>query len=113
MRRFAVHASVFTLLAMAWILGDHVRSGAAQGGSAGQASSLTAGISGQGKMRFRLLYSAGHLPGEAQAVLAGAHGGFAVDLRPQRGETYFGLKGAGIIQISSDLKSTRLLDTPA
>jgi len=35
------------------------------------------------------------------------HGGFAVDLRSGKGETYFGLKGAGIIQISGDLKSTR------
>jgi hypothetical protein len=62
-------------------------------------------------MRFRVLYTSDHLPPEAQAVLKGAHGGFTVDLRPGKGETYFSLKGAGIIQISADLKKTRMLDT--
>jgi hypothetical protein len=89
------------LLAVSWFLGlDAPVTKAAQGA-----------VSGQGKMKFRLLYTADHLPPEAQKVLTGAHGGFAVDLRPGRGETYFGLKNAGIIQISSDLKSTRLIDT--
>ena len=52
------------------------------------------------------------MPPEAQKVLKGAHGGFSVDLRKGKGETYFALKGAGIIQISADLKSTRMVDTP-
>jgi hypothetical protein len=69
-------------------------------------------VSGQGKMKFRVLYKSDHLPAEAQAVLKGAHGGFAVDLRKGKGETYFGLKNAGIIQISADLKSTRMVETP-
>jgi hypothetical protein len=69
--------------------------------------------SGQGKYKFRVLYTSSHLPQEAQAVLKGAHGGFAVDLRPGKGETYFSLKGAGIIQISPDLKSTRMVPTAA
>src|ERR1051325_3094991 len=69
-------------------------------------------VSGQGKMKFKVLYGSDHLPPEAQKVLKGAHGGFSVDLRKGRGETYFALKGAGIIQISSDLKSTRMIDTP-
>jgi hypothetical protein len=64
-------------------------------------------------MRFRVLYTSAHLPAPAQSVLKGAHGGFAVDTRPGKGEVYFSLKGAGIIQISSDLKTTRMLDTPA
>jgi hypothetical protein len=51
------------------------------------------------------------LPAEAQKVLKAAHGGFAIDRRPGRGETYFALPGAGIIQISSDLKKTKMLDT--
>ena len=63
-------------------------------------------------MKFRVLYKSDHLPAEAQEVLKGAHGGFSVDLRKGKGETYFALKGAGIIQISADLKSTRMLDTP-
>src|SRR5437588_9396418 len=69
-------------------------------------------VSGQGKMKFKVLYKSDHLPPEAQKVLKGAHGGFSVDLRRGKGETYFALKGAGIIQISGDLKSTRMLDTP-
>ncbi len=69
-------------------------------------------VSGQGKMKFKVLYKSDHLPAEAQQVLKGAHGGFSVDLRKGKGETYFALKGAGIIQISGDLKSTRMLETP-
>jgi hypothetical protein len=69
-------------------------------------------VSGQGKMKFKVLYKSDHLPLEAQKVLKGAHGGFSVDLRKGQGETYFALKGAGIIQISADLKSTRMVDTP-
>ncbi|PYV82734.1 MAG: hypothetical protein DMG05_27585, partial [Acidobacteria bacterium] len=49
------------------------------------------GISGQGKMRFKLLYSSERLPEEAKKVLVSAHGGFAVDHRPGREETYFAL----------------------
>src|SRR5436189_1767713 len=68
-------------------------------------------VSGQGKMKFKVLYKSDHLPPEAQRVLKGAHGGFSVYLVKGKGETYFALKGAGIIQISADLKSTRMLDT--
>ncbi|MBM3797869.1 MAG: hypothetical protein FJW31_28345 [Acidobacteria bacterium] len=71
------------------------------------------GVSGNGKMRFKVLYTSKHLPAESQKeeVLKKAHGGFAVDRRPGRGETYFALPGAGIIQISADLKSTKMLNT--
>ena len=69
------------------------------------------GISGQGKMRFRVLYTSERLPQEARQVLVKAHGGFAVDRRPGRGETYFALPGTGILEISADLKSVRGLDT--
>jgi len=68
-------------------------------------------VSGQGKMKFKVLYKSDHLPPEAQKFLKGAHGGFAVDLGKGKGETYFALKGAGIIQISADLKSTRMVET--
>ena len=78
-----------------------------------QSATTAPGTSGQGKMRFRVLYASDHLPAEAQAVLKSAHGGFAVDRRPGRGEVYFALPGAGILQISSDLKRTRLIDTAA
>jgi hypothetical protein len=94
------------LLAVSWMLGQDAPS-AAQSAAAG------ARRSGNEEMRFRVLYTASHLPAEAQAVLEKAHGGFAVDRRPGKGETYFALPGAGIVQISADLKSTRLLPTPA
>jgi hypothetical protein len=101
MKRFSISFTFLALLAIAWFSGNGARSSAATG------------VSGQGKMKFRVLYTSSHLPAEAQSVLTNAHGGFAVDTRPGKGETYFSLKGAGIIQIASDMKSTRLLDTPA
>jgi hypothetical protein len=101
MKRFTISAIFLALLATAWFSGGDAKSHAATG------------VSGQGKMKFRLLYTSDILPAEAKAVLTNAHGGFAVDTRPGKGETYFSLKGAGIIQISSDLKTTRLLDTAA
>jgi hypothetical protein len=69
------------------------------------------GISGQGNLRFRVLFTSAHLPEAAQAVLVKAHGGFAVDRRPGKGETYFALPGAGILQISPDFQRIRLLPT--
>src|SRR2546427_5362295 len=103
MKRLAISVFFVLLLGMAWISSNDARSNAQ--------TAAHSGVSGQGKLRFRVLYTLDHLPAEAQKVLTGAHGGFAVDTRPGKGETYFALKGAGIIQISSDLKSTRLLDT--
>jgi hypothetical protein len=70
-----------------------------------------AGVSGEGKYKFRVLYTSSHLPEEAQKVLKAAHGGFAIDRRPGKGEVYFSLPGAGIVQISSDLKTTKMLAT--
>jgi hypothetical protein len=97
--------------------GHHIPQKVADGTSqAPEASSAkpgpVPGISGQGKMKFRLLYSSDLLPEEARKVLASAHGGFAVDRRPGRGEVYFALPGAGILQISADLKSVRMIETP-
>lgn len=68
--------------------------------------------SGQGKLRFRVLYTASHLPPDAQKVLGRAHGGFAVDRRPGRGQVYFALSGAGILELSADLTAVRALPTP-
>lgn len=106
-------------LALGWIRqtalahDPHSYTQAAQAAAAPAAKrSPVPGISGQGKMRFRVLYTSERLPQEAQKVLIKAHGGFAVDRRPGKGETYFALPGAGILQISADLKSIRLLDTP-
>jgi hypothetical protein len=106
MKRTVLTLTFAALLAAAWIANPP--SGAAQGQGSSAASTAS---SGQGKLRFRVLYTSDRLPPEAQQVLKGAHGGFAVDLRPGRGETYFSLKGAGILQISPDMKSVRLLPT--
>ncbi len=69
------------------------------------------GVTGEGNLKFKLLYTADHLPPEAQKVLVKAHGGFAVDRRHGKEETYFALPGAGILRISADLKTIDLLDT--
>jgi hypothetical protein len=78
-----------------------------------QTAAAAPGISGQGKMRFKVLYTSDRLPEEARKVLVSAHGGFAVDHRPGKEETYFALPGAGILQISADMKTIKLLETPA
>jgi hypothetical protein len=70
------------------------------------------GVTGQGDLKFKLLYKGDHLPAEAVAVLKKAHGGFAVDRRKGKGEVYFALPGAGIIEISADLAHTNMIDTP-
>jgi hypothetical protein len=95
MKRISILSAFAALLAIAYVL-------SANGNTP---------VSGQGKMKFKVLYKSDHLPPEAQKVLKGAHGGFSVDLRKGKGETYFALKGAGIIQISTDLKSTRMIET--
>ena len=77
------------------------------------ADSPTGKISGQNKMKFRVLYQRDHLPEKALKVLKSAHGGFAVDRREGKGDISFALPGAGIIVISGDLKQTQLLKTPA
>ena len=69
--------------------------------------------SGQGDYKFKVVYKGSHLPQEAQAVLEKAHGGFAIDRRDGKGEVYFALPGAGIIQISGDLSATKMLPTAA
>ena len=99
MRRFAVSVVFVSLLALSWMAGSH-------------APTTAAGkTSGQGKMTFQVLYTSGHLPEAAQKVLKAAHGGFAIDRREGKGKTYFSLPGAGIIEISADLKKTRMLET--
>lgn len=108
MQRFFISTFFAGLLAISWILGYDARTSAAQDAVPGRGQTA---ISGQGKMQFRVLYTSDHLPAEAQNVLTSAHGGFAIDRRQGRGETYFALPGAGVIQISADLKNTRLLDT--
>lgn len=107
LKRFTSATLFAALLGVAWHLAPP--SGSSQ--ALGQAGSGSAAVSGNGKYKFRVLYNSSHLPAEAQKVLKQAHGGFAIDRRPGKGEVYFALPGAGIIRISSDLKTTTLLDT--
>ncbi len=104
MKRFTISVLFVGLLAASWILGYEDATSAAPASHDGK-------VSGQGKMKFKVLYTSSHLPAEAQKVLKDAHGGFAIDRRPGKGETYFALPGAGIIQISADLKSTKMIAT--
>ena len=98
-KRFLLSSTFVSLLALSWVAMPP------------RSLSQTEQVSGQGKLRFRLLYTSSHLPEEARKVLKAAHGGFAFDRRPGKGELYFALPGAGIIQISSDLKKTKMIPT--
>lgn len=69
------------------------------------------GVSGQGALRFRVLLTSASLPEAARKVLTSAHGGFAVDHRPGKGDTYFSLPGAGILRVSADMQQVALVDT--
>ncbi len=71
----------------------------------------TTKVSGQGDLKFQVLHTSAYLPKAAQKVLVKAHGGFAVDRRPGKGESYWALPGAGILQISADLGRTRVMST--
>jgi len=106
-------AAVGMLLGFATTLGAHPHHGPSTGAPAAAVRRQAPfGVSGEGAFRFRVRYTSEHLPQEARAVLEAAHGGFAVDRRPGRGEIYFALPGAGIVQVAGDLGSTRMLPTP-
>ena len=69
--------------------------------------------SGDAPLRFEVMYTRHHLPDQAQAVLEKLHGGFGVDRREGRGETYFTVPGAGIVRLSADLGKAELIATDA
>jgi hypothetical protein len=69
------------------------------------------GVTGQGALRFRVLLTSASLPEAARKVLTSAHGGFAVDHRSGKGDTYFALPGAGILRLGSDMKQVALVAT--
>jgi hypothetical protein len=95
MKRIVVGALFAGLLAVGW----------------SWSSEAAAMVSGQGDLKFRVLYTSSILPAKAQEVLEKAHGGFAVDRREGQGQTYFALPGAGILRIDPDLKTVDLLET--
>src|SRR5258708_27836826 len=69
------------------------------------------GVRGTGALRFRVLLTSASLPDEARKVLVSAHGGFAVDHRPGKEETYFALPGASILRLRADLKQIAFVPT--
>lgn len=64
---------------------------------------------GQGAWVFRHDAERSALPAGAERFLPGAHGGFAVDWKGER-DVYFALKGCGIIRMSADLRSKRIIE---
>jgi hypothetical protein len=77
----------------------------------GAIASGAKGVTGQGALRFRVRLTSAGLPEPARKVLASAHGGFAVDHRPGKGDTYFALPGAGILRLSADMGQVALVAT--
>jgi hypothetical protein len=71
------------------------------------------GVTGQGALRFRVALTAAQLPEAARQVVVSAHGGFAVDRREGKGETYFALPGAGVLRLSADMRQVALVETAA
>ncbi len=63
---------------------------------------------GEGEWTFRWNRELSELPEEAKKVLAGAHGGFAVDWKGNR-DVYFALKGCGVIKMSADLTKKEVI----
>ncbi len=68
-------------------------------------------VSGDGALRFAVLYTRDHLPEATQPHLEKLHGGFGVDRRDGRGATYFAVPGAGIVRLSADLGKAELVST--
>ena len=66
---------------------------------------------GQGELTFKLIYQTSDLPDAADAGITQAHGGFAVDRRPGRGEAYWALPKVGILKVNSDLNKVEVLNT--
>lgn len=71
------------------------------------------GVTGEGELKFEILRTSKDLPEPAMKGLDAAHGGFAVDRRPGKGEIYFALPQVGIIRIASDLATIEVLPTDA
>ncbi len=68
------------------------------------------GITGQAPYRFRVKTGAHKIPREAWEDLRKAHGGFAVDHRPGKGEAYFGLPNTGLLRLSADMTTIDILN---
>ncbi|MCA8954597.1 MAG: hypothetical protein KDC87_00905 [Planctomycetes bacterium] len=83
---------------------------------------VVGGRSGDGDLAFSVQVTADRLPKEVfaanphdgkrkRSILECAHGGFAYDYRPGKGEVYWHLQGAGILRIQRDRSKIVLLPT--
>ncbi len=68
------------------------------------------GITGQAPYQFKIRIRDVKLPKSAWGDLRKAHGGFAVDHRPGKGEAYFGLPNTGILRVNADMTEVDILD---
>ena len=66
-----------------------------------------ADLAGTTPFQFKYIKELSDLPSATDEHLSKAHGGFAVDSRT--GEVFFGLKKAGVIWMSNDLKQKKVL----
>jgi len=78
-------------------------------GTSVQAEEAAIKTTGQGEWTFKYRPDLSALPAGAEANIARAHGGFAVD-RKGGGDVYFHLSGYGIIHLSPDLTSVRKIE---
>lgn len=71
------------------------------------------GVTGQGPYRFKVRITEKAMPNTEWPNLRKAHGGFAVDHRPGKGEAYFGLPNTGILRVSAGMDKVDVLDASA
>lgn len=64
-------------------------------------------VSGEGDYQFRYRPDLSILPKEIAVGIEKAHGGFAIT---PTGEIYFGLNGTGVVRISPDLKTMKIVN---
>lgn len=76
----------------------------------GEPVKQAAGVTGQGPYRFKVRITEKAMPDTAWENLRKAHGGFAVDHRPGKGEAYFGLPNTGILRVSAAMDKVDVLD---
>jgi len=76
----------------------------------GEPVKQAAGVTGQAPYRFKVRITEKAMPDTEWGNLRKAHGGFAVDHRPGKGEAYFGLPNTGILRVSAAMDKVEVLD---
>ena len=67
------------------------------------------GITGQAPYQFRIKTRAVTIPRDSWQDLRKAHGGFAVDHRAGKGETYFALPNTGLLRVNAAMDDVEVL----